>query len=270
MVASTLQGTRETMMNDTFDSRNIRESMLSRQVSRRTLLKRSIVAGAGAMALTTVGGASSIGQKYFSFAVQQAEAAQLNTDIDVLNYALTLEYLESDAYMAINDAGILSGRAATYFQAFGGHEQEHVAAIMATIEQLGGTPVEKPAFDFSGVPSDPMEVVAFFQTVEAVGASAYLGAAPSIENHDVLTAALQIHANEAEHAAALADLVAPGTDLFSPDAFGMSRTPAQVLEIIAPWLPSGAGGGMPDLPATGSGGTATRVPFGGGLRSTLK
>ena len=259
-------------MNDnlTFDPQAIRANVLNRPMSRRGLLKRSLIAGAGAMALTTVGGTSSIGRQYFSFAVRQAEAAQLNTDLDVLNYALTLEYLEADAYKAINDAGILSGRASTYFKAFGGHEMEHVSAITATIQQLGGTPVSKPAFDFSGVPSDPMEVVKFFQTVEAVGASAYRGAAPSIQNHDVLTAALQIHANEAEHAAALADLVAPGTNLFSPDAFGAERTPAQVLEIVGPWLPSGTGGGMPGMPATGAGGTATRTPFGGGLRSNLK
>lgn len=257
-------------MINTLDPRTVRESVLDRSLSRRGLLKRSLVAGAGAMAFATFGGTTSLGRQYFSFAVRQAEAAQLNTDIDVLNYALTLEYLEADAYRAINDAGILSGRASTYFQAFGGHEQEHVNAITQTIQQLGGTPVSKPAFDFSGVPTDPMDVVKFFQTVEAVGASAYRGAAPSIQNGDVLTAALQIHANEAEHAAALADLVAPGTDLFSPDAFGEERTPAQVLEIVGPWLPSGSGGGMPGMPSTGAGGTARRMAFGGGLRANLK
>lgn len=257
-------------MSNTFDTRDVREGLLNRPMSRRGLLKGSLMAGAGALAMTTFGNAGTFSREYFAFAMRQAEAAQLNSDIEVLNYALTLEYLEAEAYNAINSAGILSGRAATYFQAFGDHEQQHVDAIVQTIQQLGGTPIDKPRFDFSGVPTGEAEVVEFFQTVEAVGASAYLGAAPSIQNPDVLTAALTIHAVEAGHASALADLVAPGSDLFSPDAFGESRTPAQVLEIVGPWLPSGSGGGMPGLPNTGAGGTATRARFGGGRRSNLK
>ena len=65
----------------------------------------------------------------------------------------------------------------------------------------------------------------FFQTVEAVGVSAYLGAAGSISNFDVLEAALSIHAIEAEHAAALADLVALPMEEVSPWTDGQSLVP---------------------------------------------
>lgn len=171
-------------------------------------------------------------------------------DLEVLNYALTLEYLETAAYRVINDAGILSGRADTYFRAFGQHEADHVDALLATIRQLGGTPVDWPEFDFSSVPTEPAAVIEFFQGVEALGASAYHGAAPSIQNPDILDAALSIHAVEAEHAAALADLVAPGSSLFSPAAFATPRTPDEVLAIIQPFLPMM----MPGMPATGHGG----------------
>ena len=241
-------------------SHNRTTAMMNRQMSRRALLKGSLAMGAGAVALSALG---TSGGNFMLLNLPSAEAAQLDSDIDILNYALTLEYLEADAYKAINDAGILSGRAAAYFTAFGAHEQEHVAAITQTIQALGGTPVAKPAFDFSGVPSDPAEVVKFFQTVEAVGASAYHGAAGSIQNPDVLAAALSIHANEAMHAAALADLVAPGTTLFSPAAFATPRTPDEVLTIVGPWIPS-AGGTMPGAPATGGGGMALRRQRGGG------
>ncbi|MGI8856597.1 MAG: ferritin-like domain-containing protein, partial [Thermomicrobiales bacterium] len=166
----------------------------------------------------------------------------------ILNYALTLEHLEAAAYKAINGAGVLTGRAATYFQSFGQHETDHVAAITATIKQLGGTPVSPANYNFSSVPKDAAGIVAFFQTVESVGASAYLGAAGSIKNFDVLEAALSIHAVEAEHASALADLSAPGTDLFAPEAFATPRTPAQVMQIVAPFF---TGAGPATAPATG-------------------
>lgn len=174
-------------------------------------------------------------------------------DLEILNYALTLELLEAAAYRAINQAGILSGRAATYFQAFGAHEGAHVEALTTTIRQLGGTPVQPPAggFNFSGVPRDPAGVVAFFQQVESLGASAYLGAAPFIRNVDILAAALSIHAVEAEHTAALADLVAPGTELFAPEAFATPRLPDEVMVIIAPFLQATR---MPGMPNTGGGG----------------
>ena len=216
---------------------------MSKQVSRRGLFKGTAAAGAGAALISVFGGT------WTASTAAAAAAAPLDSDLDILNYALTLEYLEAAAYKAINDAGVLSGRAATYFRAFGQHEQDHVDALLATIPKLGGTPVASPTFNFSGVPTSPAEIVKFFQTVESVGVSAYLGAAPSIKNFDVLEAALSIHAVEAEHASALADLVAPGTDLFAPAAFETPRTPEQVLAIVAPFLaPS-----TPGMPNTGGG-----------------
>lgn len=201
---------------------------LAMRLSRRGVLKGSVAASAAAFVATTLG---------TSFATQSVSAAApLDTDLQILNYALTLEHLESAAYKAINGSGILSGRAATYFQAFGAHETMHVDALIATITKLGGTPVQPMAYNFSSVPKDAAGVVAFFQTVESVGASAYLGAAGSIKDFDVLEAALSIHAVEAEHAAALADLVSPGSDLFAPEAFATPRTPDQVMQIVAPFF----------------------------------
>ena len=193
-----------------------------------------------------------------------AAAGPLDSDLEILNYALTLELLEAAAYKAVNDSGTLSGRAATYFRAFGIHEQAHVDAIRATIGQLGGTPISPPAagYNFSGVPQDPAGIVKLFQQIESLGASAYLGAGPSIRDFDVLEAALSIHAVEAEHAAALADLVAPGTVLFAPEAFATARMPAEVMQIVAPFFaaasatptPTPPPAPMPGLPNTGGGG----------------
>jgi hypothetical protein len=239
---------------------------LGKQYSRRTVLKGSVALGAGATALTLLGPAFTAGG-----GAGAAAAGPLDSDVEILNYALALEYLEAAAYKAINDAGVLTGRANTYFRAFGQHEQDHVDAIVATIPKLGGTPIARPTFNFSSVPTNATEIVKFFQQVESIGVSAYLGAAPSIKNFDVLEAALSIHAVEAEHAAALADLVAPGTDLFAPEAFETPRTPEQVLAIVAPFFApappaTGSGGNMPGMPNTGGGFAAT----GGGDSSALR
>lgn len=222
---------------------------LNARVSRRNLLRGAFAASAGAVALSALGGAAFTPG---ASAAAAAAAGPLDSDLDILNYALTLEHLESAAYKAALGMGVLSGRALTYFQAFGAHEAAHVDAVAATIQKLGGTPVAPAQYDFSSVPTDMAGVVKFFQGVEAVGASAYLGAAPSIQNFDVLEAALSIHAVEAEHTSALADLVAPGTELFAPEAFATPRTPDEVLAIVGPFFVTSAAP-MPGLPNTGGG-----------------
>ncbi len=229
---------------------------LGSQYSRRSVLKGTVALGVGATALS----AFSFSGLGFTLGAQEAGAAPLDNDVTILNYALTLEYIEAAAYKAINDAGVLTGRAAAYFKAFGQQEQDHVNALLATIPKLGGTPVQAPALDFSSVPTDAAGIVKFFQTVEAVGVSAYLGAAPYIKNYDVLEAALSIHAIEAEHTAALADLVAPGTNLFAPSPFETPRTPDEVLAIVGPFIKAApAPSPMPNLPNTGGGFAASGV-----------
>ena len=121
-------------------------------------------------------------------------------DIEILNFALTLEYLEADFYKQALKLD-LDRDARMFAQEFGEHEQAHVDALTQTIEQLGGTPAEMPTFTF------PLEDQASFlelaQTLEDTGVSAYNGGGPAIESKDVLTAAGQIVQMEARHAAAI-------------------------------------------------------------------
>lgn len=134
---------------------------------------------------------------------------------DVLNYALTLEYLEAEFYsMALVAPNLIpSGAASMAIQTISKHETAHVNFLKTAITAAGGTPVDKPTFDFSGgngsgngpfktAFSDFGLFLAVSQTLEDTGVRAYKGrAAELVGAGDVLTAALQIHSVEARHAA---------------------------------------------------------------------
>jgi hypothetical protein len=136
---------------------------------------------------------------------------QTSTSIlDVLNYALTLEYLEAEFYQKGNQAGsalIPTMPAQQALSTIGAHETAHVNFLKAAITASGGTPVSKPNFDFTAggtfadVFTNYQTFLAVAQTFEDTGVRAYKGqAANLISNNDVLTAALNIHSVEARHA----------------------------------------------------------------------
>ena len=127
---------------------------------------------------------------------------------DVLNFALTLEYLEARFYMMGNAApGLIPSSDAAGFTTIGAHETAHVNFLKSAITSMGGTPVTEPTFDFTAggtfadVFTNYTTFLAVSQTFEDTGVRAYKGQAGNLQpNHDVLTAALQIHSVEARHA----------------------------------------------------------------------
>jgi hypothetical protein len=131
--------------------------------------------------------------------------------LDVLNYALTLEYLEAEFYamgIAKGTALVPAGAPANAIKTIGDHETAHVNFLKTAITAAGATPVAKPTFDFTagGTFADVFTNYATFlavaQTFEDTGVRAYKGRAAEITGGgDVLTAALNIHSVEARHAA---------------------------------------------------------------------
>lgn len=189
--------------------------------------------------------------------------AQAGGDLDILNYALTLEHFENVLYRTVIASGLLTGKALDYAKAYGAHESAHVSALTDTITKLGGTPVkEQAAYNLPMVKTEA-EVISLLATVEDVGASAYLGAAPLVQSADLLTVAVQIHTVEAEHATVWRFLA--GQDPV-PFSFATPRTSAEVLKIVTPFLtPTPVPATMPNTGAGDDNATLKNVALVGGI-----
>ena len=155
-------------------------------------------------------------------------------DLGILNYALTLEYLETAFYQDVVKSGLFKGSSLDTIKTFGNQEAEHVAALTAAVKQSGGKPAPKPKTRF---PLDSAEsVLMLAATVENLGAAAYLGQAANIQSPEVLASALAIHTVEARHASALNTLLG---DSITPDgAFAVPADANTVLESVKPYIVS--------------------------------
>jgi len=156
-------------------------------------------------------------------------------DLAIVQYALTLEHLETDFYNAVIDAGVITDKAlAETAMMIRDNEQEHVDALTATVKKLGGTP-EKPMTNFDAVlEGGPDMVLETAATVENLGAAAYLGQAGRIQSKEILAAALAIHSVEGRHAAALNQVV--GKTIVPDGAFAKPASMEEVLPKVKPFL----------------------------------
>lgn len=189
-------------------------------------LTRSEVILKGALAAGAVYGTVMVGPF-----VRQALAASGKGDVGVLNFALTLEYLETAFYEEAKSRAGAKGELMSLVNLLASDERQHVQALSSTIVELGGKPVKEPKFDFTY--SDTAGFLELAQTLEDTGVSAYNGAAPSIKSKEVLAAAGSIVQVEARHAAAIR--LQNGAEP-APDAFDPSLDEAQVLKAVEPFI----------------------------------
>jgi Ferritin-like domain len=155
-------------------------------------------------------------------------------DLGIVNYALTLEYLEAAFYADVIKSGLFKGDDLALIKEIGSNEEAHVDALEGTAKKLGGTPAPKPKTQFPI--EDAQQVLMLAATVENLGAAAYLGQAGAIQSPEVLAAALAIHTVEGRHASALNTL----TDQpFTPDgAFAVPADANDVLTQVQPFIAS--------------------------------
>jgi len=151
-------------------------------------------------------------------------------DVAILNYALTLEYLEAEFYARARAGAGLRGETARFARVAGAHEAAHVAALRKV---LGSAAVAKPTFDFGGA----VQSQAAFQTtamaVEDLGVSAYAGQGPRLKQVAVVEAALAIHSVEARHAAWIRNILGKNP---APAAFDPARSMKQVLAVAGGFI----------------------------------
>jgi rubrerythrin len=179
-------------------------------------------------------GALATGAVYGAGAVAPfvSNALASTSDLAILNFALTLEYLETDFYRVKAKAVALSGEAKTLAAMFADQEQEHVGALTQAIKGGGGTPVKKPTFVFPV--TDQASFLKLAYVLENTGVGAYNGAAPALASPQLLGAAGSIVQVEARHAAAIGLLT--GESVTPSGGFDRSLTKAQVLAKAGPLI----------------------------------
>jgi hypothetical protein len=119
-------------------------------------------------------------------------------DVDILNYALVLEYLQAAFYTETERIAAVRGQAARAARVVGAVERAHVDAFR---KLLGGKAIKRPAFDFRGTTEDQQAFLKTAVAFEDLAVAAYKGQAHLIQSDAVLAAAVSIHSVEARHAA---------------------------------------------------------------------
>jgi len=133
-----------------------------------------------------------------------AAAPSKKQDIEIVRFALTLEYLEAAFYKEAIASGALSGIVRDLAVKLNQDEQTHVTALRRTLKSLGGKALASPKFDFRDTTEDQTKFVKTSFTLENTGVRAYLGQAGRLKSKALLAAAASIATVEARHAGAIA------------------------------------------------------------------
>ncbi|MCW2967571.1 MAG: ferritin-like protein [Solirubrobacteraceae bacterium] len=189
------------------------ESGINKALSRRGLLRGAGVA-AGGVAMSGLLPGSALAAGFGS------------KDKAILNFALTLEYLESAFYARSLEHAGLSGSLHRFAKVVAEHEKAHVAFLK---QALGSSAVKRPSFDFGSATRSPSAFTATSIVLEDTGVQAYQGQAANIHSDALLAAALSVHPVEARHASWIRYLAGENP---APAAFNPSLTKSQVLAAV--------------------------------------
>jgi hypothetical protein len=193
--------------------------------NRADFLRRAgLAAGGSLLATGLIGG-------FAGRAVAAAPAAVPDqapaSDVAILKYALTLEYLEAAFYKEALDAGKLHGEVHAFARKVARDEATHVAALR---KALGSAAQGSPKFNFHGTTRSRSKFLQTSYALENTGVSAYLGQAGNIKTPSILLTAASIVTVEARHSGAVGQLL--GRNISPSGAFDAGKTMDQVLAIV--------------------------------------
>jgi len=210
----------------------VRDAAESAGLDRSDFLKKGVLAGGGLLA----------GSALFTQYVGTAEAAisrrrSAANDVRILNFALTLEFLEAAFYRQADINKVYGDNAPLqrFTQIVRRHEAQHVAFLRGA---LGTKAIKKPKFDFGAAVTDRAMFQKTSQTLEDTGVTAYLGQVANIFNRDTLTAAGTIALVEGRHAAWIrfinggATLETPTRALPAPATFDKPKSERSVRRAV--------------------------------------
>lgn len=177
--------------------------------------------------------------------------ANLSNDIEILNFALILEHLEADFYARVIAAHAarpyLRDRIPFVANKLASDEAIHVTAVTEQIRRGGGTPIERPSFQFpDNVFISQTGFLTLSTALEETGVGAYSGAAPRIKGREYLQFAASIYGIEARHTGLIRFL---SGRTFAPDAKETPFTAMQVVKRAAPYIVTT---GLPSMPMSNS------------------
>lgn len=124
-------------------------------------------------------------------------------DVEILNFALLLEYLEAEFYTQAEASGALDGEALEFATTVGAHERAHVEFLEGA---LGDKANPKPTFDFKGTVEDQDMFLQTAVVLEDTGVAAYNGQGARLTKETLVSAASVVSV-EARHAAWVRDIV---------------------------------------------------------------
>lgn len=235
------------MQRAEFESGHLREVGSPPDVTEAASRKRfmKLVGGAGAAgAFATLLAACGDDEEETTVA-GETPATSTSSDVEIVQFALTLELLEEDFYKQVRNSGeVRDGTLSRLVNEVHRNEKEHVDALTLTVENLGFTPTPPPRTDFDSVlGGGEQRILETAAVIENLGAAAYLGQAAAIRDPEILAAALSIHTVEARHAARFNELAGNGFETGEPlrgsvpdGAFAAGMEMEEVLEEIQPYL----------------------------------
>jgi len=202
----------------------IRDGAESAGLDRGDFLRKGALAGGGLIA----------GSAMFGTFLSSAEAAISSTkrskrnDVAILNYALTLEFLEAEFYKqaVANNAYGTNPALKAFAETVAKHEAKHVDFLRGA---LGSKAIKSPAFDFGDTVTDPAKFAATAQVLEDTGVMAYLGQVGNISVKGTLAAAGTIATVEARHAAWIRFI---NGDLPAPLTFDKRKSEKAILKAV--------------------------------------